>query len=247
MKDNRNKIIALPFAGGNKYSFKSIEKHIPRSLNWITVELPGRGGRFKENLLVNVDDLVNDLLKQITPLIEDCNYVIYGHSMGTLLGYELVKKIIQQGLKQPTCLFFTGRGTPAFNRFTNKKSILPEDDFWKEVEKIGGLPKEILECKDLLELYYPIMKSDFQAVEDYDFKVMDQKFTFPIHVCMGKEEIGDGEEKTSLAQMKAWKEETSAPCTFELLEGDHFFILEHPEVMAKKIAQMANGVSMYAF
>ena len=247
MKDNRNKIIALPFAGGNKYSFNSIEKHIPKSLNWITLELPGRGNRFKENLLVNVDELVDDLLTQITPLIEDCNYVIYGHSMGTLLGYELVKKIIQSGLKEPMCLFFTGRGAPGFSRFTEKKSILPEDAFWQEVEKIGGLPEEILECKELLELYYPIMKSDFQAIEDYNFLPMDKPFTFPIHICMGKEEIGEGEEKTSLTDMKAWKDETSSPCTFELLDGDHFFILKHSELMAKKIAHMATGARMHAY
>ncbi|MFH6945817.1 thioesterase II family protein [Flavobacterium sp. FlaQc-50] len=247
MKDNRNKIIALPFAGGNKYSFSSIEKHIPKSLNWVTLELPGRGGRFKENLLVDVDELVDDLIKQIIPLIEDCSYVIYGHSMGTLLGYELAKKIILLGLKQPTCLFFTGRGAPGFNRFTNKKSLLQEEEFWQEVEKIGGLPKEILECKELLELYYPIMKSDFQAIEDYNFKVMEEPFTFPIHICMGKEEIGEGEEKTTLTDMKAWKDETSSPCTFELLEGDHFFILKHPEVMAQKIAHMAHGARINAY
>ncbi|MFD2943343.1 thioesterase II family protein [Flavobacterium notoginsengisoli] len=246
MKDNRNKIIALPFAGGNKYSFNKIEKYIPKNLNWITIESPGRGNRFKEGLLLKVDELVDDLLNQIIPLIKDSDYVIYGHSMGTLLGYELSKKIVQLGLKQPTCLFFTGRGGPGFSRFTSKKSILPTDDFWKEVEKIGGLPKEILECRELLDLFYPIMKSDFQAIEDYNYTMMEEPFTFPMYICMGKEEIGEGQEKTSLTDMKAWKNETSSDCTFELLEGDHFFIFQHAETIAQRISQIAVGYVIHS-
>ncbi|CAI2767099.1 thioesterase II family protein [Flavobacterium collinsii] len=247
MNDNRNKIIALPFAGGNRYSFNSIEKYVPKNLNWVTLESPGRGNRFREDLLVTVNELVDDLLNQIIPLIENSNYVIYGHSMGTLLGYELTKKIIEKKLKQPTSLFFTGRGAPGFSRFDTKKSLLPETVFWKEVEKIGGLPQEILQCKELLELYYPIMKSDFKAIEDYEFLAMEKPFSIPIHVCMGKDEIGRGEEKTSLNDMKAWQNETSLPCTFELLEGDHFFIFKHAEAIAKKISRTAVTIgSTYA-
>ncbi|SFJ79041.1 thioesterase II family protein [Myroides guanonis] len=237
----KSKVIALPFAGGNKYSFNSIEKHVSKNVEWITLELPGRGSRFKESLLDKVDQIVEDLLAQIMSNIGDTNYIIYGHSMGTLIGYELTKKIIERKLQQPMSLFFTGRGAPGFNRFTNKKSILPTNAFWEEVSKIGGLPKEILECKELLDLYYPIMKSDFKAIEDYNYLPMDIPFTFPIHVLMGKDEIGIGDEKTSLAGMKGWQNETSESCTFELLEGDHFFIFRHAEAIAKRISQVAVG------
>ncbi|MFH6996194.1 thioesterase II family protein [Flavobacterium sp. FlaQc-48] len=236
-----NKVIALPFAGGNKYSFNSIEKHVPKKLDWITLELPGRGSRFKENLLDEVDNMVDDLLNQIMLHIQEGNYIIYGHSMGTLLGYELTKRIIKNKLPIPMALFFTGRGGPGFTRFNNKKSGLPSPLFWEEVSKIGGLPKEILECKELLDLYYPIMKSDFKAIEDYEYLPMEVPFTFPIHIFMGKDEIGIGNEKTSLSGMKAWENETSDTCTFELLDGDHFFILKHAELIAKRISQIAMG------
>ncbi|REG91602.1 thioesterase II family protein [Flavobacterium aquicola] len=236
-----NKVIALPFAGGNKYSFNGIEKHVPKKIDWITLELPGRGSRFKESLLDRIDHMVDDLLSQMIPHIHDENYIIYGHSLGTLLGYELAKKITEKKMNKPMALFFTGRGAPGFNRFDNKKSILPSPLFWEEVNKIGGLPKEILECKELLDLYYPIMISDFKAIEDYDYLPMEVPFTFPIHIFMGKDEIGIGNEKTSLSGMKAWQTETSDNCTFELLEGDHFFIFKHAESIAKRISQIAMG------
>jgi len=239
MRHKRDKIIALPFAGGNRYCFDSIKKYVPQNLDWITLELPGRGNRFKESLLENINDIVDDLLNQITPLIQGCNYIIYGHSLGALLGYELTKRVIEKELKPPIHLFFTGRGAPGFEQFEDKKSVLPKDLFWKEVNEIGGLTKDILDCEELLELYYPIVKSDFRAIEDYEFHLTEKPFSIPIHICMGKEEIGEEKNKTSLTSMKAWKNETTSSCTFELLEGDHFFIFKNSEAMARKICQVA--------
>jgi surfactin synthase thioesterase subunit len=236
-----NKVIALPFAGGNKYSFNSIEKHVPKKIDWITLELPGRGNRFKESLLDKVDHMVDDLLSEIMPHIQEGNYIIYGHSMGTLLGYELTKRIIKNKLKPPMYLFFTGRGAPGFMRFKNKKSALPKDIFWQEVNEIGGLPKEFFDHDDLLDLYFPIMKSDFKAIEDYEFNSMESPFLIPIHVCMGDEEIGEEEDKTPMISMKAWSKETSCSFSFELLKGDHFFILKHPKTIVQRISEAFEG------
>jgi len=242
----KNKIIAIPFAGGNRYSFKVLEKYVSQDLDWITLESPGRGSRFSENLLETIDEIAEDLLNQLIPLIQDSDYIIYGHSLGTLLGYEITKKIIQQNLKLPICLFFTGRGAPDYNRFLKKKSVLPKDLFWKEVNDIGGLPKEILAHKDLLDMYYPILKSDFKAIEEYKYNKMEKLFTIPIHICMGTEEIGEGEEKTSISNMKAWRNETNSSCTFELLQGDHFFIFKHPKALVQKIYNAAMIINTHS-
>lgn len=235
------KVIALPFAGGNKYSFNAIQKHVPKELDWITLELPGRGNRFKESLLDNIDHMIDDLLRQIMPHIQDGNYIIYGHSMGTLLGYELTKRIIKNKLKLPMYLFFTGRGAPGFKKTKNKKSILPKDAFWKEVSEMGGLPKEVFQHDELLDLYFPIMKSDFKAIEDYEFNAMEHPFIIPIHVFMGDNEIGEEEDKTPLVSMKAWSNETACSFSFELLKGDHFFILKHPKTIVETICNAFKG------
>lgn len=241
---NKIRIIALPFAGGNRFSFNDIEKHISKKVEWITLELPGRGSRFKEGLLTDVNDMVADLLQKIIPHItEGGDYIIYGHSLGTLLGYELTKKIIEKDLKQPSCLFFTGRGAPGYERCSKKRSALPKDEFWEEINKIGGLPSDIFEHKDLLDMYYPILRSDFQAVEEYKFQEAEKQFSIPLHICMGEEEIGkEDDDKTPLESMKAWKNETNSPCTFDLLKGDHFFIFNNSKTIANKIYNAAIGI-----
>ncbi|WP_062059828.1 thioesterase II family protein [Aquimarina longa] len=235
------KIIAIPFAGGNKYSFKEISKCLPKDFEWITVELPGRGARFKEKLLDEVSIMVEDIFNQVQQHIKNEPYLIYGHSMGTLLGYELIKTLIRKDMHLPVCLFFTGRGAPSV--ITKKKiSTFSKKLFWEEVNEMGGLPKEILEHKDLLELYYPILKADFCAIENYVYDDMNEPFPIPIFVCMGKEEIGEGKGKVSLERIKKWNEETLFPQTIQFLDGDHFFILKHPKAIAQKISNACESV-----
>lgn len=228
------KIIAIPFAGGNKYSFNKIEKYISSDIQWITLELPGRGERFKEPLLDNISDMVDDLFLNICRHVVKGEYIIFAHSMGCILGYELIKKIIENNLNLPLCTFFLGRGAPEHNRFKNKKSTLSPKLFWKEIEKIGGMPNEFFDQMDLMEFFYPILKNDLKAIENYTYSKMDFPFSIPMYIMMGEDEIGEG-EKTSIKEMKDWANETDSYCNFELVKGNHFFINEHPKMIAHKI------------
>ncbi len=238
---NKIKIIAIPFAGGNKYSFKNIPEFLSKDFEWITVELPGRGARFKERLLDDISTMTQDIFDQINKHIKNEPYLIYGHSMGTLLGYELTKMLIENNKQLPVCLFFTGRGAPGV---ASKKKIssLPEDLFWKEVNEMGGLPNEILEHQDLLSLYYPILKSDFGAIENYTYNRIKEPLSVPLFVCMGKDEVGQGKGKVSLDKIKKWNEETAFPQTIQFLEGDHFFIFKHPKAIAQRISSACESV-----
>ena len=229
------KILAIPFAGGNKYSFNKIEQHISPSFEWITLELPGRGDRFKESLLSNIPEMVDDLYVNIRQHIVKGEYVLFGHSMGCLLGYELIKKISKNNLKLPYCAFFLGRGAPEHDRFTSKKSTLPPELFWEEIRKIGGMPKDFFNQKDLMDVFYPVLKNDFRAIENYCYSKMARPFTVPMKIMMGKDEIGVEEEKTTIKEMKDWANETDANCNFEIVPGNHFFIHEKSKMIAEKI------------
>src|SRR4051794_37934122 len=100
-------LFCLPFAGGSRYSYISFANCAPENICVIPIELPGRGSRFRETLLTNMDSVVTDIFQQIKDRLDE-PYGIYGHSMGTLSGYLLTKKIIQKNLNKPIHLFFTG-------------------------------------------------------------------------------------------------------------------------------------------
>ncbi len=100
----------LHFAGGNRYSFGPIMPHFKDQIVDV-LELPGRGKRIKEQLLYTSDEAVDDLYDQIIGMIDDDEFLIYGHSMGAFLGLKLSLKLIDNKIT-PKGLVVTGNPGP---------------------------------------------------------------------------------------------------------------------------------------
>src|SRR5687767_5912422 len=130
-------LICLPFSGGSVYSYKSFERFSPPFLKLVPVELPGRGQRVREPLLKNIHQMVDDIFLRIKNVVH-APYAIYGHSMGSVLGYLLTKKILKEELDSPLHLFFTGckaPGEPDRERF---RYTLPKKEFIEKIRSLGG-------------------------------------------------------------------------------------------------------------
>jgi surfactin synthase thioesterase subunit len=87
-------LFCLPYAGGNKYSYREFKAKAPSFLNLVTLEYPGRGARMGEPLSTDISQIVNGLYDQIGNLLDKEEYAFYGHSMGGLVAYLLTLKVI---------------------------------------------------------------------------------------------------------------------------------------------------------
>jgi surfactin synthase thioesterase subunit len=124
------------------------------------------------------------------------------------------------GLKKPIKLVVNGKNAPIQAR-ENMLTHLPNDLFWKEVYKLGGIPEEINNHPELLEYFTPILKADFCCTENYQYDKNSSKLTTPIDVFHGSD------EEITQAEAEAWQEETTANVNVTELKGNHFFIFEH--------------------
>ena len=224
------KIIALPFAGGNKYSYRELSNLVPNNYEWETLELPGRGARMMDGLFPDIRQLAEKIIDDLIKIAAGHEYIIYGHSMGTLLGYELTKMLIDRGEALPKLLFFTGKGGPSVVR-EKIVSNLPNKEFWEEVKDLGGVPEELLENDEILEFFGPIMRADFKAVEDYRYDSDDDLLPVPIFVRAGDQ------EGISYDQLHAWQAMTSYPLDSNTLPGNHFFIFKHPQHIMRQLIE----------
>ena len=214
------KIIAFTFAGGNKYSFNSF---FNRELNVVVLEYAGRGNRMREKLLTNLDDVIADLFPKVQQQIKAREpYIIYGHSMGSMVAYQICRKIEKLGLPLPVKLIINGVKGPQYCK-EEIISNLPDREFWEEIIKLGGIPKEIGESTELVDLFAPVLKADYKCVEDYRYDETAEKISIPIDVFYGSEEDITPEE------IAGWKEVTSAEVNITQLAGNHFFMFEHIE------------------
>ena len=221
----RINLICLPFAGASIYSYRNITKHIADFINIIPVELPGRGQRISEPLLSDIHKIVDDAFLQIKMHI-NIPYAIYGHSMGTLMGFLLAKRILNENLPQPLHLFFSGRGGPSVQDKDKDIHALPKKEFIKKLQEYEGSPQEILNDESIMEFFEPVLRADFKAISTYTYK-KSTPFDIPITVMIGKT------ENTTYEEAIKWQDETSKDISLRQLPGGHFFIYQHSQEIGK--------------
>ena len=233
---NAINLFCLPFAGGSQYSYSSYVGLAPSHINVIPIEIPGRGSRLRENLLTNIHDMVDDVYYQIRGKLE-APYAIYGHSMGSLLGYLLTKKIIANRLNQPVRLFFTGCVGPSVENRERDRHLMPKEEFITKISDLGGSPDEILRDPELMEFFEPILRADFQAVETYEYEE-GSPFDIPIDVVIGID------ERATYREAQEWQKETTGPVRIRQLPGRHFFIFEYTQEIMNAIVHTLHAKMM---
>jgi surfactin synthase thioesterase subunit len=217
-------LFCFPFAGANKYSYNQFIPHLAKGITINTLELPGRGRRIKEPAFTDIHEMAEDLYQLIQKNLFR-PYAFYGHSMGTILAYLVIKKIIRDNLPLPVYLFVSGRGGPAAPDKERKRYQLPREEFIAELRDMGGSPDEVLNDDGLMDFFEPILRADFTAIERYSY---EETSPFPVPILA----MAGLEEKITMDELAAWQKETSRKAEFKKFTGKHFFIYEHaPELV----------------
>ena len=93
-------LFCIPFAGGNKSLYYPLKDKLPSDIILKPLELPGRGERLIEEPLEEIEDMVDDLVKQIMQERPE-KFIILGYSLGTILAYEIYFKLSEIGYTAP--------------------------------------------------------------------------------------------------------------------------------------------------
>lgn len=216
------KLFCFPFAGGAAASYNPWKPLLDKSIEMRAIELAARGRRMREANYDSIDDAAVDVFSIIKDELTEGPYALYGHSMGSMIAFELTYKIIRSGLPAPMHLILSGRAAPQVSR-ENKRCLhhLSDEDFKKQLLEMGGTPREFFEHPELLELFLPILKSDFRLTETYVHPEKDAPLDIDITVLSGNS------DEDSLEEVEAWRVHTTGKCDIHHFKGDHFFIFEH--------------------
>lgn len=226
------KLFCFPYAGGSAIIYHSWKKFLDPSIELVPIELAGRGTRAKDSFYNTVDDAVEDIFNKIKADITNQPYAIFGHSMGALLSYELVRKIKLMKLPEPKHVFFSGRKAPHEKDEKEKKyHLMDNEEFKEEVIKLGGTPPEFFEHEELMDFILPMLKNDFKLADVSFCDREIEPFEFNISIFLGKDD-----EMTE--QADGWKQHTNGLCAIYYFNGDHFFL--HNET--KQITELINNI-----
>jgi surfactin synthase thioesterase subunit len=228
MRTPKVNLFFLPFSGGSCYSYNAFIKQAPDYFRIIPLELPGRGRKLVAPFLDSVTEMVDHILSEISDQLHE-PYAIYGHSLGTLVGYELVKKIISEDLPQPIHLFFSGRAGPSIEYLEKTRHLLPKEQFIQKVLEMGGSPAAVFADEEMSDFFEPILRADFKAAETYEYQ-KTKPFDIPIDAMIGRQ------EKISYEQAMTWQQETTSNTTVLQFDGGHFFIFDHLKAIINRMS-----------
>lgn len=219
-------LFIFPHAGGSVFSYTSLSKYFPEDYQVKVLELPGRGKRFYQPLLTDIEDIADLLYKQISKKLDE-PYCIFGHSMGSLTAYLVIRRIADA--RQPLPIKFFPSAGQAPSRVRNykryKKSSIA---LWKLVEKMGHISPELQANEQLKNKYEGILRADFEAYETYQHQC-PKKLDVPMTALVPSEDVREIEE------YYFWQEESTLEMGCVEMEGGHFYFLDDAEDAAKKI------------
>lgn len=223
------RLYCFPYAGSGTSVYRAWSPLLPPEVEVCAVQLPGRESRYAEPAYTSIPALVSAIAEGLAPEL-DRPFAFFGHSMGSLVAFELARALRDRGGATPALLFVSGRWAPDWPRNDAPIAHLSSEALLEEVQRRHqGIPKEILAHEELRSLFGGILKSDMAALESYRYTEAP-KLSCPIVAFWGDR------DRPSEESVQAWGKHSSARFSAREIPGEHFFLNTERELLLEQIA-----------
>jgi surfactin synthase thioesterase subunit len=213
----RLRMFCFPYAGGGASVYRDWPRWLPPDLEVCAVQPPGRESRLAEPPYTRLPDLLPPLADALSGLL-DGPFVTFGHSLGGLVSFELVKYLRRAGGPQPEQMFVSGRRPPHLPGRERPIHDLPDDDLLTAVLRLNGTSPEIRSHPELLELVIPLLRADFAISETYHY-TPETPLACPLTAFSGL-----ADPSVTRSEAAGWAAHSRSGFVLRMLPGDHFFL-----------------------
>ncbi|UWP79202.1 alpha/beta fold hydrolase [Dactylosporangium fulvum] len=228
--DTALRLFCLPHAGGAASAFRTWQHHVPYGMEVCPVQLPGRETRFGEPLPTGIVDLVPALAEAVLPSL-DVPFALLGNSMGALVAYELARYLHRHYLLSPVRLVVAAARPPGGAALLPRVSHLSDQEFGRAMQaRHGGIPDEILDDPQIGAVFLPVLRADMGMVEQY------RPAPGPPLTCPVSAYAGTRDGNVGAADLDGWATVTTGRFDRQVLDGDHFAVIDHPQLVIGRLA-----------
>ncbi|MCX4675329.1 alpha/beta fold hydrolase [Streptomyces sp. NBC_01433] len=221
----------LHHAGGSAAGYMPLAQAFPPDWRLRAIDLPGRGTDYHQPHCRDAAEAV-ELLKPAFLAEASGPYAVFGHSMGALIGYELVRELERAGLP-PVWLGVSAMPAPklACARFSERRDLWSPEQLISFMRRLDGTPEEMLTDPDIAAWMVGILRGDLHLVDTYEY-AEGPPVTVPMSVFMGVED-----ELSTPELIDDWQSYCTRPVRFHYLSGGHFYLFEQAESLARYMAE----------
>lgn len=218
--DARLRLICFPYAGGGGSIFRRWLEELPPTIDVLAIQPPGRESRLSETPITHLRDIAYMSYLALLPYL-DLPLVLFGHSMGALLSFEVARYLCASRVPDPLALIVSGRSAPHIPEDDLLVDQLSDRQLVEELRRLNGTPEVVLQDNELLQLLLPSLRADFKICESYRH-IHGTPLTCPI-IAMG----GVQDFKVNQESLGSWQTHTRGRFVVRMLPGDHFFLQQN--------------------
>lgn len=213
-------LVCLGFCGGGVGSYRGWNDVLPPGVDLAAVCYPGREGRYFEDFAADWDALAEDATKAVLSAAAEGPYVLFGHSMGGWMAFDVAARLDRDGGPQPEALVVSSANAPS--RGLTPRDMFParQDDDAKLLDWMrthGLMPEYVLDDPDLQEMALDLMRADIRVRDTFHY-TPGTRVRVPLQVLTGADDTvieADAGER--------WRGLALNGFRHDVLPGGHFY------------------------
>ncbi|HCO80350.1 alpha/beta fold hydrolase [Bacillus sp. (in: firmicutes)] len=233
-KSDLIQLICFPFAGGYSASYRPLFEQLKDTAEVTAAEPPGHGTNLMP-LETSIDRLAELYKEGLTGKLKR-PFILFGHSMGGLVVYRLTQLLEKEGI-DPAAVVISAIQPPQTKR--QILTHLSNEAFVQHIAEMGGIPKELLENKPMMDYFTPSLRADYQALESFqhtDKTIIES----PVYLLNGKQ------DKKCMEDADGWLTWANAIERTDF-EGGHMYINTHLEQFAEHMRHVIEQTTKRQF
>jgi surfactin synthase thioesterase subunit len=227
------RLVCLPYAGAGMAPFAGLRRAAAGIFEVSIVVMPGREALIGQPLLTTWDAVRQYLAREVLPAVGgDC--VVYGHSVGALVGFELCRLAEQAGRPVRAFCAAAARGPesrgsgPAGPGTRRQRPVAGPGELTGDPD-MAGLPPE------LRAVVMPRLRADYLLAATYAAP-RSARLDSPLLAL-----YGNGDAEVTVSHAKSWAGRTRGPFRIGEIDGGHLFVRDNPAAVVPRLHEFVMG------
>jgi pyochelin biosynthesis protein PchC len=233
------RLVCFPHAGGTASFFRDWSERLTSDVELWAIQYPGRENRIREPLIPDMPSLAERVTGELRRFL-DLPTVIFGHSMGAAVGYEVARRLTNTG-EHHTVRHLVVSGCAAPNRirpFADGEGahLLDDDQLVAMLKRLDAGGTELLDDPDMRQVLLPAIRNDYGLIQSYTGSLSPALQT-DVTAFTGRQD-----DAVHADDLQAWAEVTRGRFKIRSFPGGHSYLAHHRDETVRAVQDVLDSI-----